>query len=376
MPQKPSDKTENPSAFKHWINKALFERMAESISGVYGKFDSRAFILQSKKIEPLELKQRVQFVSALLHEGLPKDFRHAVKILQKSLEAGKLDGFDLWPYTEFVQTYGLEDFDESMLALREFTKVFTSEFAVRPFLKRYPEKTLALLSKWATDESRHVRRWVSEGTRPRLPWGERLEIFVKQPQLTLPLLEKLKSDPEIYVRKSVANHLNDIAKDHPDLVVKVLKRWQAQAKNEDLAKFHWIRNHALRVLIKQGYEPALELIGINSKAKIGVRGLSLRQDRYRVNDLIEFEFKVVSLEKNEQKLVIDYVIHHVKSNKERTPKVFKLKNVILKPGEALRLKKKHSLKPITTRRYYPGKHLLEIQVNGKILAKREWVLEA
>jgi 3-methyladenine DNA glycosylase AlkC len=374
MPQKSSVKPENSAAFKHSINSNLLERMAEALVVAYDKFDSKTFVKVAKKLDSLELKQRVALVSAALHEHLPKDFSRASKILLKSLKSNNLRGFDLWPYTHYIQTYGLEHFEESMNALRELTKVFTSEFAVRPFLRLYPNETLKLLSQWASDENMHVRRWVSEGTRSRLPWGEKLTHFIEDPSLTLPLLEQLKNDPELYVRKSVANHLNDIAKDNPGVALATLKKWLDNVDQTSHARIHWIRNHALRTLIKKGHEPALDLMGVSRNVKIEVKNLRLNKKLYRMNESIEFSFKVVSRAKVEQKLIVDYIIHHVRSNKSRTPKVFKLKNVTLAPGESLQIKKWHSLRAVTTRKYYSGTHLLEVQINGKVWARSEWVL--
>lgn len=377
MPEKPAVKVENPTAFKHWIDVALLRRMATALSSAHRGFEARSFLELADHLEPLELKQRVCLVREGLRARLPIEFPSAVAILLGSLKHKNLTGFDLWPYTEFVQTYGLEHFDESMNALRELTKLFTAEFAVRPFLRLYPERTLLRLSEWANDKDIHVRRLVSEGTRPRLPWGERLGHFIKNPALTLVLLEQLKHDPELYVRKSVANHLNDIAKDHPELVVKTLKRWLARSTDADqLKRIQWIRGRSLRTLIKQGHPGALGLMGFRTDAKIRLKGLTLNKKKYRIRETLEFQFELVSRSRKEQKLVVDYVIHHVRGNKGRTPKVFKLKNVTLMPGESLRITKKHSLKPITTRRYYSGKHLLEIQVNGKILSGSEWHLAA
>ena len=266
MPKKPKNssvekKAENPNAFKLWINRGVLVKIAESIRQDFPSFDSSIFVGIARELDALELKPRVHRVRDQLRAQLPEDYLKALKILLKAVKRGNLDGFDLWPFTEFVQTYGLDHPELSLEALYVLTEKFTGEFAVRPFLKKHPKLTQDFLMKCATDANVHVRRWVSEGTRPRLPWGERLNAFIEQPKTTLPLLEKLKHDSELYVRKSIANHLNDIAKDHPEVVLGVLKKWKSGAPEIHADKIEWIIHRSLRSLIKAGHPGALTLIG-------------------------------------------------------------------------------------------------------------------
>lgn len=374
MPKKP-DSDNNPNAFKLWINHKLVLKMAQALQQTYPDFDKNKFILVSRELDPLELKPRVLLIRDQLYSQLPKDYKKALKILLETLHTETLSGFDLWPYTEYIQTYGLDSPELSLKALRQITTRFTGEFAVRPFLKKYPEQTLSFLATCAQDKNVHVRRWASEGSRPRLPWGERLHEFVKDPRPTLAILENLKYDPELYVRKSVANHLNDIAKDHPEVVAETLKKWQKAAPLEHQKNIDWILRHALRTLIKQGHPKALSLIGADRDAKVKVGNLKLAKTRLRMNQKLEFSFFIQSQAKKPQKLVVDYIIHHMKSNQETSAKVFKLKSFTLAAGEKIEIKKNHSIKPITTRRYYPGVHILEIQVNGRVYARSKWQLQ-
>jgi 3-methyladenine DNA glycosylase AlkC len=365
---------DNPKAFKHWISPALLAKMARVIASAYPTFRARALTGLSKQLGPLELKDRVRLVSATLRELLPPDYPAALAVLLEAAESPELKGFDFWPFTEFVQAYGLMHFDESMRALHLLTQKFTSEFAVRPFLIRYPEETLALLGRHTRDPSPHVRRWISEGTRPRLPWGERLHALVADPAPTLRLLDELKYDPELYVRTSVANHLNDIAKDHPAVVVRTLGQWTRAAPAAERDKIAWIARRALRTLIKKGDPAALELLGVAPDAAVRARGLRLNQARFRMNEVIELRFVIQSESESDQKLVVDYLIHHAGANGARGPKVFKLKTFVLGAGERVEITKKHALRPITTRTYYPGEHLLEIQINGRIRLRKAWEL--
>ncbi len=273
-------KVENPSAFKHWISPELVKKLGAEIKKNYSAFDLKQFQKIIPCLTSLELKPRVQLIRDELANLLPKDFRLASSILLKASESEKLKGFDLWAITEFIQVYGLKHHKISLEALYILTNKFTCEFAIRPFLINHQHATLKQLEIWTQDKNYHVRRWVSEGSRPRLPWGEKLTAFVKDPTLTLPLLEKLKYDPELYVRKSVANHLNDITKDHPKLITVLLKKWKTEAKSESTDKIdriNWIIRHALRVLIKKGNADALALMGVKTHAKIKVQNLKLNK---------------------------------------------------------------------------------------------------
>lgn len=367
-------KAENPNAFKNWIGPRLLETMARELARAHPGFPERKLTGIAKQLGPLELKDRIRLVAATLRELLPPDYPAALAVLLRAAESPDLKGFGLWPFTELVQSCGLEHFDASMKALYILTQKFTSEFAVRPFLIRYPEETLALLGQWTRDPSPHVRRWVSEGTRPRLPWGERLQALIVDPAPTLRLLDELKYDPELYVRKSVANHLNDIAKDHPAVVVRTLGQWIRGAPEAERDKIAWIARAALRTLIKKGDPTALELLGVARDAPVRARNLRLNQQSFRMNDVIELSFVIQSDSPSDQKLVVDYVIHHAGANGARRPKVFKLKTFVLRAGERVELTKRHALRPITTRTYHPGEHLLEIQINGRIRLRKAWEL--
>jgi 3-methyladenine DNA glycosylase AlkC len=234
-----------------------------------------------------------------------------------------------------------------------------------------PERTLAILAEWAEDENPHVRRLVSEGTRPRLPWTMQLKPFIEDPRPILPLLEKLKTDPELMVRRSVANNLNDIVKDNPDIVVETLSRWK---KIEDEGT-QWLIRHAARTLVKQGNKDILTTLGYSPKIDIVVSKIKLDKPTVKMGGELNFSFEIKSTSKQPQTLSIDYVIHHVKANGTRTPKVFKLTRKALEPGQAINLSKAHSFRPISTRKYYAGKHVLEIQVNGTIYAKTEFMVK-
>jgi len=249
------------------------------------------------------------------------------------------------------------------------TKRSSSEFGIRFFLLEEPKRTLSTLEKWTRDSNHHVRRLVSEGTRPRLPWAMQLPAFVKDPAPILPLLEMLKDDEEEYVRRSVANNLNDIAKDHPDRVAKIAGQWLAGA-SKDRKK---LVNHACRTLIKKGHQKTLKALGYGP-ARIELKKLKILTARVAFGDALLFELCLTSTSKKPQPLIIDYAIHHRKANGSTTAKVFKWKKITLESCATLSAKRKHAIKKITTRVYYPGTHKLEIMVNGVSLGTKTFKL--
>jgi 3-methyladenine DNA glycosylase AlkC len=363
---------ENEKALKHLLGAAHLERLGKAIAAVHPEFSLKNFLALRPKLEPLEMKPRIQLIRDELKIRLPDSYLRALAILLKAMRSPTLQDFDYWPIAEFVQTYGLGDRDLSLAALMAITKVFTSEWAVRPFLIKHPAATLQFLLRCASDRDEKVRRWASEGSRPRLPWGERLQDFVRDPSPTFPILEKLKFDESLFVRKSVANHLNDIGKDHPTVVIQILKRWQREAGAADLKKIEWIIHRALRTLIKQGHPDALKLIGVSTQIKIRVGELKLNRKKFKMGDRLEFALEIESTAAQSQKIVVDYLIHYAKANAKTSAKIFKLKTFTLPAREKLTITKNHHLKIVTVRKHYAGKHALEIQVNGKVLKRADF----
>ena len=357
---------------KNLINHSLLEKISAEIFRVYPAFPVKKFLQTGSSLEGLELKARVLKVTAELKRHLPDDYRKTITILVKTMKNDKLSGFDLWPFSEYIGQFGLSHFDESLDAMTVLTQKFTAEFAVRPFFLKDHTKVLKFFEKNVNHRNVHIRRWISEGSRPLLPWGERLPRFVADPAPTIKLLEKLKYDDELYVRKSVANHLNDISKHHPELVVETIKRWVKDSPPAELDKILWIRRHGLRTLIKKGNKDALRLMGVAGDAKIETGKLKLSQKTLHLNDRLEFEIALQSSAKKSQRLVVDYLIDFQKANGKKGSKVFKLKVLELAAGEKVLIKKSHHLKKITTMKYYKGLHHLQIQVNGKIIASADW----
>lgn len=364
--------------FKNYYGIDLARLLAEKISAIYPAFASADFVNEmATKIDSLELKARVSLIAQGLRSHLPSDYPQALNILLQTLspalddDSGMFDqGYWVYPIAQFVEDYGLEHFDQSAHALYEITRRFSSEFAVRPYLEQHQERMLALLREWVHDPNPHVRRWVSEGTRPRLPWARRLDAFIRNPELTLALLEELKNDPSPYVRKSVANHLNDLTKDHPMRVLEVARRWYADGTKDT----RWIVKHALRTLVKAGNAEALALLGYGAGDGLQAT-LHVQPERIRVGDTLILSTTIQHDNEDEQEAVIDYRILFVRANGSIGPKVFKWTTRKLAPNETISLDKRHPMRAITTRTFYPGLHRVELQVNGIILAEASFELD-
>ncbi len=372
-----------PEPFKNSFNKKIINGMGEHFAKSWPKFDRAAFITTAvKNLDALELKERSAQITAAMATFLPDDFEKAAAIMLASLtpddggdavsaEVNRrgITGWAVMPMTHYVGLYGLGCFDLSMTLLKEMTKLFSSEFGIRYFLLEKPERTLSVLKTWTRDPSHHVRRLVSEGMRPRLPWAMRLPALIENPTPLLPLLEVLKDDEEEYVRRSVANNLNDIAKDHPDVVARIAARWLKGA-GKDRKK---LVRHACRTLIKQGHQRKLKALGYGPP-RIELNKLKILTPRVNFGDVLEFELSLTSTSNHAQPLIIDYAIHHRKANGGSVPKVFKWTTATLEPLPTLMKKRKHAFRKITTRVYYPGTHGLEIFVNGISLGCKDFEL--
>ena len=351
---------------KLWFNPALVQAFVNQVSAHYPAFDGDAFSQDIlSELDTLEFKQRIALIAQALHTHLPQDYPTAISILLKLLDVRDGDfkqGGHLWVIDNFVELYGIAHYDQSIQAMYQITQRHSSEFSIRPFLMRYQARTLAILHEWKHDESEHVRRLVSEGTRPRLPWGGQLKAFITDPTPTLALLEALQDDPSEYVRRSVANHLNDISKDHPDKVLDTLERWSQNAS----AGTQWLIKHALRTQLKAGSPRALALLGYGTP-DVTLDDFVLSTNVVNMGDSFTLSFRLRNDTDHAQNLMVDYIMHFMKANGSTSPKVFKLKVCELPAHDSLTITKSHTIRPISTRKYYAGTHRVEIQVNGQVL---------
>ncbi|MFJ2536721.1 MULTISPECIES: DNA alkylation repair protein [unclassified Pseudomonas] len=356
--------TENAApALKEIFNAERLKHIATEMSAVYPAFKTKAFLKHaSDGLADLSVMQRMARVSESLHTVLPLDYEDSLQVLRE-LAPRLNSGFVSMCLPHYVASYGAHAFDTSMEALKYFTTFGSSEFAIRHFLRSDLERTLELMHDWTQSENHHVRRLASEGSRPRLPWSFRLETVQADPQLAAGILDRLKADESLYVRKSVANHLNDVTKEHPEWVLDVIEGWSLANKHTA-----WIAKHALRSLIKQGNLRALTVIGAGAKPEVELLDVKIEPAVVRLGEAITLSFTVKSTVLEEQRLVIDYAIDYVKANGGVSAKVFKLKTLVLAGFESVVVGRRQVMKDFTTRKHFAGVHAVRVMVNGEVLA--------
>lgn len=366
----PLDTTPLPS-LKEWFDEARYRSLAGQLAALHPRFERRRFLrLALDGLAERSLMQRLRRTTEAAREALPLGYRESLDVLRRL--APQIDhGFITLFLPDFVSLYGHDDFETSMEALKFFTPFGSAEFAIREFLKRDLDRTLAVMHGWSLDPNEHVRRLASEGCRPRLPWSFRLTALVADPSPALPILENLRADPSLYVRKSVANHLNDIAKDHPDKTLAVLRSW-----DRDHPRTAWIAKRALRTLVKEGHAGALTLLGAGEPAKVRIDSFIVSPKRIRLGGEIRLSLALSSASRKRQRLLVDYVIHYARRAGGSAGKVFKWKEFDLPPGGAVVLEKRQVLRDFTTRKHHPGRHRVEAQVNGVRIAEDAFALDA
>jgi 3-methyladenine DNA glycosylase AlkC len=351
---------------KNHFGPPVVRRLGEEIAAVYRPFDRRGFERDALRgFEALELLDRGRHLGRVLQQHLPQTFAAAVDVLLATLPAektpaGGMASFYYMPHTEFVRQFGVPHVDASLRALHALTQVFTAEFAIQPFIAAHPDILLERLRAWTGDANEHVRRLVSEGTRSRLPWAPRLRVFATDPAPVIDLLERLRDDPSLYVRRSVANNLNDIGKDHPERLAAIAAAWMPGAS----ADRRWVIQHALRSAVKRGDAAALKVLGFGAKASLRIVEHTIAPARPRMGGKIVVTVTLENPRRRAQKVVVDLVVHFVKANGGTSPKVFKLVNVALAARQSVALRKTVSLADLTTRSHYSGRHRVALQING------------
>jgi len=363
------------------FNQTKVRWLASQFEAADSSFNARLFETQvMQKLGSLELKARIAHIADVLERHLDSDFVVAAKQIKAALPPAldptntddDFGGFILAPLGDYVVRHGCTSrhLDRSLKLLKELTKRFSMEFYIRPFLDAFPAETLAMLADWSLDHNYHVRRLVSEGTRPLLPWAGRLQTITYQAPLTF--LDTLHTDNTRYVTRSVANHLNDISKRDAPLVIATLKRWQ-DAKQPASTELAWMLRQALRTLVKQGNQDALTLLGYHHAPPVVVGRVTRAPAKLALGDALTFSFSLTA--KRDEKLLIDYVVDFVKKNGTTAPKVFTLKKLQLAAGETVTLTKRHLIKAnSSTFTYYPGVHTVTLQINGRRHASFTFIL--
>lgn len=367
------------TALKLLLDAAAVRRAGLHLQHAWPAFDHERFErLALHGLDDLEFKARARHIADALQATLPDAFARAADVLEASLaptasrdDHAGLAGWIVWPMSEFVARRGLDDPERALAALHAMTQRFTAEWAIRPFIARHPALAFATLQRWTRDPSPQVRRLCSEGTRPRLPWGAVLRALIDDPSPALPLLQALHDDPNDDVRRSVANHLNDIGRDHPHLLADWIARHLPGASPERRA----LLKHASRTCIKRGDARVLALWGIGAALR-GDATLRLQPKHIAVGETLTLTVTLASAAPRPQPLAIDYVLHFVTARGTASPKVFKGWTLTLEAGERRSLVRRHVLRPITTRTYHAGRHAVELRVNGRAVADAAFTLSA
>jgi len=363
-----------PEPLKNMYSPTFFEQFTATLKEVLPKFRKQQFLNEifDTDWELKELKQRMRHISTVLHNHLPGKYKGQVALILELInhlkEKGVKAGFAYIFFPDFIEQYGIDDLETSLKAMETVTQFISCEFAIRPFLLRYPDEVMAQMLKWSKHQHPYVRRFSSEGCRPRLPWAMAIPQLKKDPSAILPILENLKADDSLFVRKSVANNLNDIAKDHPGVVVQLVKEWKGVSKETD-----WIIKHGCRTLLKTAHSSAYELFGLNESANCAIRNLKLDKTSLEIGDRLEFSFDLKT-NGNTSKLRLEYAVYYAKAAGKQSRKIFQLKEKTFEANKTYPFKKQQRFQDFTTRKHYTGKHRLAVVVNGKELASREFLL--
>lgn len=355
---------------------SFYERLANSLAKVLPNFDNKKFIklVMPSNFAEMEWKQRTQHTTDVLHLFMPTNFAESALLLKSIIVQLKADGFgehrlEFMFLPAYIASYGLNDLKSAIEALELVTQFISAEFAVRPFLIKYHEEMMVQMLKWSTHENHHVRRFASEGSRPRLPWGLAISALKVNPNAILPIVENLKSDPSEYVRRSVANNLNDITKDNPGIVIGLAKKWKGIGKETDA-----IIKHACRSLLKAGHPEILSFYGLDATG-LSTSDFEIENDTVKIGESLAFSFHIKNDDVLPRYIRLEYAIYYLKSNGQQNAKVFKISERTYQPKEKCLVKRKQSFKPITTRKFYAGAHKIGILVNGKEQANVKFLLD-
>ena len=352
---------------KNVYTKEYIKNLALKIKDNYKEFDADKFInsIFDNTWESLELKARMRHIAINLEKSLALTYDKQLEILK---EVSKdFSSFEAMFFQDFVEVFGLDDFEESMKALEVFTQDSSSEFAIRQFILKYEDKTMIQMKIWSQSSNEHLRRLSCEGCRPRLPWAIALPKFKKDPTKVFEIIEFLKNDKSLYVKKSVANNLNDISKDNPHLVINFIKTNLGVSKDLD-----WICKHASRTLLKKGDKEILKLFSFDKSNHVDIQNFSCDLN-VKINDSLNFSFELVSQEEIGN-VRIEYAIDYLKSNKNHNRKVFMISQNEIK-SISKKFEKKQSFKNMTTRKHYLGIHYISILINGEEIIKKEFLLD-
>lgn len=362
---------DQPFLLKNLFDRTSVGAIGDAVGVALPGFDRSRFMdgVFDEGWDARELKQRMRHVTTVLHRLIPGDYRRQLDVLLTAAPHTP-EGFPSLVYSDFVQTYGTGDWDASVPALATFTRLGSAEFAIRPFIASDQDRTLARMLKWAADPDPAVRRLATEGCRPRLPWGMRLHALVADPTPILPILERLHSDPDESVRRSVANNLNDISRDHPQVVIDLLDSWDPRPGTDT----YRLARHALRTLLKRGDPGALAVLGFKAGLSVELNALTLEPAAPNIGGSARLTFTITSTLPESQPVMVDYAVHYVKAGGSTSPKVFRLGSLEMQAGEPVTYSRKLSFRQMTTRVHRPGTHRIDVLANGAVAGSLEFEL--
>lgn len=363
--------------FKDIYNRDFLERMTHIMQCVNGPFEGEKFLndIFVDEWEEKELKQRMRHIATTIHKYLPSEFHDSIRqlrtLLKRCMSEGLVENTQLFYMfiPDFIELYGIDYFDEAVSAMEDITEFASCEFAVRPFIIKYQGKMLSKMKAWTVSENKHVRRLASEACRPRLPWAMSLPDFKQDPSPILPIIAALRNDSSEYVRRSVSNNLNDISKDNPQLVIDLSYQWMDQSENTNR-----LLKHACRTLLKQGNREVMRLFGFEFDSKIVVSGVVLKSPKIALGDYLHFSFDLENRDTQSRKIRVEYAIYYMKKSGELSKKVYKLSEKKYDAQSLSSIQRKQAFKPISTRKFHPGRHKLAIVVNGVELESYDFEL--
>jgi len=350
---------------KDLYNELFYDKLGVVLNQTLSSFNKDKFtsLIFDENFEGYELKQRLTHTTKVLNHFLSDDFKIATNelhlIIENLIKAGITEqSMEFMFFPEYIELYGMEEYEISVKAFEYITQYTSCEFAVRPFLKKYPQKMLEQMILWSTHENNKVRRLSSEGSRPRLPWAMALPSYKCDPSPILPILENLKNDTCEVVRRSVANNLNDIAKDNPEIVINIAKKWKGNNSQTDA-----LVKHACRTLLKQGEMQILKLFGFGS-TQVKVSEFNINTPTVKIGDYLKFQFNIYNHDKEPQLLRLEYGLYYMKNNGKLARKVFKISEREIESNKIFEINRKQSFKIISTRKFHLGLHQLSIIING------------
>jgi 3-methyladenine DNA glycosylase AlkC len=352
---------------KDIYSKDFYNTFSQILEEVLPAFNKKEFLksIFDKNWKDKALKERMKHTTFVLHSIFPGDFKKATKTIEQIIQRLRHhkiteSSLEFMFLPDYIETYGIDHFDAAVKAIETVTQFTSCEFAVRPFILKYGDKMIGQMHQWSTHQSQHVRRLASEGSRPRLPWAMALPALKNNPKPILPILENLKNDPSEYVRRSVANNLNDIAKDNPDIVINIAKEWKGHSKETDA-----IIKHGCRTLLKQGHSDILHYFDLSDHPDLKVTNFKVLTPSIKIGESLAFSFLLHNASKQIQTTRIEYGIHYLRNNGQLSKKVFKISERQLQPDEKLEINRKQSFRIITTRQFYTGQQKISIIINGR-----------